>query len=188
MVSAFTTILWIGSLEKTILQSYKKGANIRWWLSRENCPEVLQQFKYFFDKAFTREIPYDTSTCERIGELAHIIHNGTRYSRMATHEGNSLISYYPSREAAVPVVGSIQKIVSDGQHVYLTIKRQALPPSGTYDPFIRYPSFPANLYSAKMVDNKEDRIPVSSIVSHVARFLVPGTEIAVVLTLSRVSL
>jgi hypothetical protein len=107
---------------------------------------------------------------------------------MTTHEGNSLISYYPSRGDTVPVVGSIQKIVSDGRHAHLTVKRQALLPSGSYDPFIRYPSFPANLYSAKMVDNKEDHIPVSSIVSHVARFMVPGTEIAVVLTLTRVSL
>jgi hypothetical protein len=176
---------WLGTLEQTILQSRKRGANIHWWLARDDCPEVIRQFKYFFDKAFSQEQP--SNSRDRIGEIAHIMHDGVNYSRAETHLGNSLVSYYPSKFATKPVVGSIQKITARGQHVSLTIKRQALLPSGSYDPFVRYPYLSASLYSSKSFEGNEDHIPVTSIVSHVARFMVPGTEVAVILTLSRVS-
>jgi hypothetical protein len=109
------------------------------------------------------------------------------YSRAETHLGNSLVSYYPSKSATEPVAGSIQTITARGQHVWLTIKRQALLPSGSYDPFVRYPYFPASLYSSRMFEGNVDHVPVASVVSHVARFTVPGTEVAVILDLSRVS-
>ncbi len=176
---------WLGTLEQTILQSRKRGANIHWWLAQDDCPEVIQQFKYFFDKAFSQEQP--SNSWDRIGEIAHIMHDGVNYSHAETHLGNSLVSYYPSKFATKPVVGSIQKITAHGQHVWLTIKRQALLPSGSYDPFVRYPHFSTSLYSSKSFEGNEDHIPVTSIVSHVAQFMVPGTEVAVILTLSRVS-
>jgi hypothetical protein len=162
-----------------------RGANIRWWLSQDDCPEVIRQFKSFFDKAFSRETLRDSR--DRSGEVAHIVQDGVRYSRATTHLGNSLVSYYPSKSATLPVIGSIQKIIAREQHVQLTIRRQAPLPSGVYDPFLRYPSFPARLYSSRMLEDAEDYVPVTSLVCHVARFNLPGSEVVAILILSRVS-
>ncbi|KAG6862936.1 hypothetical protein C0991_009378, partial [Blastosporella zonata] len=169
-------------LEQTILRSYKKGANIRWWLRRDDCPEPMRQFKVFFDKAFSRELPMDDLR-QRVGEVAHILHDGAHYSRSTTHLGNSLISYYPSQSARAPVAGSIQKITVNESSAWLTVKRHAPLLPDAYDPFVRYPSFPARVYSSKMLD-REDHIPITSVVSHVARYNF-SEERAVILTLSR---
>jgi len=175
-----------GPLEQTILQTFTKGGNIRWWLSREDCPEVIQQFKLFFDKAFSRDPKEETHAYrERMTGVAHIRHNGVNFSCAATHLGNSLISYYSSLTSTTPVAGSIQKITVKGPDVWLTVKRQAPCSSNAYDPFTLYPSFPARVYSSSML-NHEDRIPITSILSHVARFEFSANRV-VVLTLSRVS-
>jgi hypothetical protein len=167
-----------------------KGGNIRWWLSRDDCPEVIRQFKLFFDKAFSRDPKELEETLahayhERSTGVAHIRHNGVNFSRAATHLGNSLISYYSSPTATTPVAGSIQKITVNGLEVWLSVKRQAPCPSNAYDPFILYPSFPARVYSSSML-NPEDHIPITSILSHVARFEFSANRV-VILTLSRVS-
>jgi hypothetical protein len=175
-------------LEQTILRTFTKGANIRWWLSREDCPEVIRQFKLFFDKAFSRD-PKDSEENiyhDRRTEVAHIRHGGINFSRATTHLGNSLICYYPSLTARAPVAGSIQKITVKGPDAWLTVKRQAPAPPDTYDPFIRYPSFPAQIYSSSILD-QEDHIPITSILCHVARFEFSSNR-AVILNLSRVSL
>lgn len=164
-----------------------KGANIRWWLSREDCPEVIRQFKLFFDKAFSHDPQEERHAREeRMKEVAHIRHDGRNFSRATTHLGNSLICYYPSQTASAPVAGSIQKITVNNSDVWLTVKRQAPASSDAYDPFIRYPSFPAQIYSSSMLDH-EDRIPITSILCHVARFEFSLNR-AVILTLSRASL
>jgi hypothetical protein len=175
-----------------MLQTFTKGANIRWWLSREDCPEVIRQFKLFFDKAFSHSPQEERHTHgahherrEGMREVAHIQHDGVNFSRATTHLGNSLIRYYPSRTASAPVAGSIQKITVNGPDVWLAVKRQAPASSNTYDPFIRYPSFPAQIYSLSMLDH-EDHIPIASILCHVARFEFSFNR-AVILTLSRVS-
>ena len=178
--------LSIGPLEQSILQSQKRGANIRWWLSQNDCPEVIRQFKIVFDKAFSPWLPRDSR--DSSGEVAHIVFDGVRYSRAATHLGNSLISYYPSKSSTVPVVGSIQKITTNNRNVCLTVKRQAPLPTGTYDPFLRYPAFPARLYSSGMINDHDDHIPITSVVSHVARFMVEDPRVTVFLSLSQVGL
>lgn len=160
--------------------------NIRWWLKRDNCPEVIRQFKLIFDRTFSQKArPVGDDWRERLGEVAHVVRDGVHYSRAATHLGNSLISYYPSQSASVPVVGSIQKITANGRDAWMAVKRHAPLPSNTYDPFKCYPSFPARLYSSTMLSD-EDHIPINSIICHVARFNL-SSDRAVILKLSRVS-
>jgi hypothetical protein len=168
------------------LQTFTKGGNIRWWLSRDDCPEAIRQFKLFFDDAFLRDSKEKGHAYhERMTLVAHIQHNGVIFSCAATHLGNSLISYYSSPTATTPVAGSIQKITVNGPDVWLTVKRQAPLPSNAYDPFTLYPSFPARVYSSSMLD-QEDHIPITSVLSHVARFEFSANR-AAILTLSRVS-
>ena len=103
-----------------------------------------------------------------------------------THLGNSLISYYPSLTATLPIIGSIQKITTNRSSTQLVVKPQGPCPPNIYDPFIQYPWFPARIYSSKMLD-REDHIPINSVLSHVVRFEVAPDRV-VILTLSRVSL
>lgn len=114
-----------------------KSANIRWWLSQEDCPEVIRQFKLFFNKAFTHDPQEERHAWEeRMKEVAHIQHDGRNFSCATTHLGNSLICYYPSQTASAPIAGSIQKITVNNSDVWLTVKRQAPASSDAYDPFI----------------------------------------------------
>ncbi|RDB28284.1 hypothetical protein Hypma_001412 [Hypsizygus marmoreus] len=103
---------------------------------------------------------------------------------MSTHLGNSLVLYYPSSLSTTPVAGSIEKITISSSGVQLAIKRQARLPPGLYDPFRRYPSFPARVYSSKMDDGPADMVSFDSVVSHVARYTFSSNR-AVILNLSR---
>jgi hypothetical protein len=157
-------------------------------LNRDDCPEALWQLKLHFDKVFSQHLPKDYSkNHQRPTEIVHIFHNGRNYSHASTHLGNSLILYYPSLAAVAPIAGSIQKIMVCGEPVQLTIRQQALLCTGVYDLFIRYPSFPAQLYSLEMDDGMPDAVPLTCIISHVARFIF-GPDQAVILNLSRVGL
>ena len=102
------------------MQTITKGANIQWWLRREDCSEVLWQFKLFFDKAFSRESPEEKSS-GKLMEIAHVHHNGINLSRMTTHLSNSLISYYPSLTATLPIISSIQKITTNRSGTQLVL-------------------------------------------------------------------
>jgi hypothetical protein len=95
------------------------------------------------------------------------------------------VLYYPSPDSSVPVAGSIQTIHVSSNQVVFSIKHQAPLPKGKYDPFCRYPSFPATLYSAEMDPGPEDRVPLHRVLSHAARFNISGGR-AVILNLSRV--
>jgi hypothetical protein len=172
-----------------MLRSHMRAANLRRWLRRSNCPEIIRQFKSLFDKAFISvngeppqtNIPLPKSP----REVAHRTHNGINYSRASTHLGNSLVLYYPSAHSVTPVAGSIEKITLSSKEVLLSIRRQAQLPPGQHDPFRRYPSFPASVYSSKMVDGPADQVAIESVVSHVARFTFSFNR-AVILNLSRV--
>ena len=178
----------VGPLEQTIVRSFTRGANLRWWLNRDNCPEALRQFKFLFDKAFSRKSHKEEKYHPRRTEVAHITYNCINYSRATTHKGNSLVLYYPqaSPTAAVntPIAGSIEKIMVCGTAVQLSIRRQMQLPPGSYDPFLRYPSFAACLYSAEMDSGSLDVVPLTSVLSHVARYNFSNK--AVILNLSRV--
>lgn len=167
-----------------------RGANLRRWLRRPDCPEVIRQFKALFDKALcTDKVKQDSSDDDaavwRLPEVAHFTHKGVTYSRASTHLGNSLISYYPCSVSSKPVIGSIQKISSSGKSVYFTVRRQAPLPANKHDPFLRYPAFPASVYSSHMSNDAVDTITVSLVLSHVARFEFSNDR-AVIINLSRV--
>lgn len=167
-----------------------RAANLRRWLRRSNCPELIRQFKILFDKAFSpvgmeatqtkRSLP--SSPCE----VAHYTHDDTNYSRASTHLGNSLVLYYPSAHSTIPVAGSIENITLSPGGVQLAIRRQAPLPLGKHDPFRRYPSFPAAVYSSEMDNGPTDKVSFESVVSHVARFTFSLNR-AVILNLSRVN-
>ncbi|KAF9544839.1 hypothetical protein CPC08DRAFT_616641, partial [Agrocybe pediades] len=164
-----------GMMEQTILKSYTKGANLRRWLRRPDCPEVVRQFKHLFDKAFSPHIHPDSEPRTDTGpipvEVAHYRHNSVNYSRARTHVGNSLVLYYPTPRSTSPVAGSIQKITTSSQGVRVYVQRQALLPPGQNDPFSRYPHFPAKTYSAEMEQmTRLDVVPFSSVLTHVARY------------------
>ncbi|KAF9555250.1 hypothetical protein CPC08DRAFT_611241, partial [Agrocybe pediades] len=165
----------VGALEKTMLESYSKGANLRRWLRRADCPEVLRHFKALFDKAFSPHVRAESEprlqTSPLPVEVAHYKHNGINFSRARTHVGNSLVLYYPTPNSINPIAGSIQKITTSTAGVRLHIQRQAPLKEGQRDPFARYPHFPARTYSSEM--QKMPRLDVvgfSSVVSHVARY------------------
>lgn len=87
---------FIGTLEATLLKSHMRGANLWQWLNRPDCPEIIQQFKNLFDKAFSSHIPQiqEMSTSGRT-DVAYYAHNGVMFSCCSTHLGNSLVLYYP---------------------------------------------------------------------------------------------
>lgn len=178
----------IGELEATIVKSFMRGANLRRWLNRPDCPQVIREFKRLFDLAFTPNHARDEDGPELgdDGVTAHYRYKGFNYSRASTHLGNSLVLFYPD-STATAVPGSIQKITIVGAEVFFTIQRQAPLPRGKNDPFKAFPDFPAKTYSSRMMGGPMDQVPRSSLVSHYARFEF-SDERAVVLNLSRVML
>nr|GAT48239.1 predicted protein [Mycena chlorophos] len=171
-----------GQLEGIMTMSYARGANLRRWLRRPDCPEVIRQFKAIFVRAFGQEKVLSSAPLVSDGERASYTHNGVKFSRAATNLGDSLVFYYPSA-ATEPVVGSIEKILSQGNTTSFIVRRQAPLPQGSVDPFTRYrPHFPAVMYSSKMLETR-DTIEPHQVLSHAARF--DYLDRAVVLNLSR---
>ncbi|KAK0211557.1 hypothetical protein IW262DRAFT_1280913 [Armillaria fumosa] len=178
-----------GALEATVLQSFMKGANLRRWLNRPDCPDIIVEFKTLFDRAFSTDTSPRNLNAEppmsQQSYHAHYFFDRYNFSRECTHVGNSLVIYYPTVKSTAAVAGSIQKITTEGDQVHFHIKRQAPLPPSKYDPFHRYPSFPARVYSSKMSDDPLDKISPSLVVSHAARFEF-SHERAVILNLSKV--
>jgi len=179
-------------MEATLAKSFVKGANLRRWLNRKDCPELVRALKTLFNKSFKSAQQQLLGQDERQAseplnsyDYAHYTYNGVNYSRAQTHLGNSLVKFYPSPSSAEAVVGSIQRIdVQQGHPIFYLQRQEPLPPH-KYDPFRRYPWFFAKMYSSKMSSGPLDIVPASSISSHVARYNCSGDR-AVMLTLSRV--
>lgn len=174
-------------MEGTILKSFMRGANLRRWLSRKDCPEVIRQLKHVFDLAFTPWTVREESDVVpgKDREKAHFFFNGVNFSRASTHMGNSLVMYYPPG-ASTAVAGSIEKIEVVNNTATFVVRRQQPLPPGQSDPFKPFPHFPANTYSSKMSNAQPDRINPSRVISHCAR-LEFSNDRAVILNLSRVS-
>ncbi|KAK0215388.1 hypothetical protein IW262DRAFT_1277845 [Armillaria fumosa] len=181
-----------GELEKTILQSFLRGANLRHHLNRPNCPQLIWQFKVLFDKALPSKNCQETTLTVnppmvRQSSHAYYTYCGVTFSCQSTHLGGSLIAYYPTTKPQDLVVGSIQEIKTENGQILFAIKRQAPLPDAKYDPFKHYADFPATMYSLKMVDGPLDTIHPSQIWSHVARYEF-SHERAVIIDLCRVGL
>ncbi|KAJ7362649.1 hypothetical protein DFH08DRAFT_799673 [Mycena albidolilacea] len=130
-------------LEGTLAKSFFRGAALRRWLRRPDCPQIPR--------------PGYAMERERITQKT-VIH----FSRANTHLGNSLVLYYPPNSNTA-VAGSIKQILSVGDDVKFVIRRQAPLPRGMRDPFARYPLFPASTYSSEM-ENFTDTAPVDDCV------------------------
>ncbi|KAJ7613951.1 hypothetical protein FB45DRAFT_758993 [Roridomyces roridus] len=174
-----------GELEGTLTRSFLRGAALRRWLRRPDCPEIIKQFKLLFDRAFSpRSEAGDSPPLSEDGERAHYTLNGVTFSRASTNLGSSLVLYYPSASASAPIAGSIEKIDTVAGDVHFAVRRQAPLPSSQFDPFLRFaPYFPAVTYSSKM-QNRIDKIKPSMVLSHCARFEF-SEERAVVVNLGR---
>jgi hypothetical protein len=178
-----------GELEATIAKSFWRGANLRRYLNRADCPEVIKQLKKLFDLSFSprNDRSAESVPAENDKDRAHYTHQGVNYSRASTHLGNSLVLYYPSSAPTEsPIAGSIQRIETAGDNTIFHIRRQGKLPPGKFDPFLPYPHFPAKTYSSQM-DDVVDQIPPSLVLSHCARCEFSDDR-AVILDLSRVSL
>jgi len=179
-------------MEATLAKSFVKGANLRRWLNRKDCPELVRALKDIFNKSFKsaqqqlsgQEEPQTYPSLDSF-DCAHYTYKGVNYSRAQTHLGNSLVKFYPSSSSTEAVVGSIQRIDIQQGHPFFYIQRQEPLPPHKYDPFRRYPWFFAKMYSSKMSSGLLDVVPASGILSHVARYNCSGDR-AVILTLSRV--
>lgn len=107
------------------MQAFMRGANLRHWLSRPDCPSVIKECGHVIDKAYGRtddsyaidgvavghaeeapghaEMKLDKLPAalalvlgiQRGATKANHRIDGVVYSRESTHTGNSLISYFP---------------------------------------------------------------------------------------------
>ncbi|KAF7372576.1 hypothetical protein MVEN_00120300 [Mycena venus] len=142
-----------GELEGILTKSFLRGATLRRWLRRPDCPDIIKQFKAIFDRAFGQrsEVVGTSPPLAKDGDRAQYMFNGTSFSRASMHLGNSIVLYYPSSSASTPIAGSIEQNLSHGEETSFIIRRQAPLPPGQSDPFLRYhPYFPAQTYSSKM--------------------------------------
>ncbi|KAK0483121.1 hypothetical protein EDD18DRAFT_1047902, partial [Armillaria luteobubalina] len=175
-----------GELETTMLQTFIRSANIRRWMQKHNCPELILQLKHLFDKAFTTSkggFKIESEAKEQ-AEHAYYTYQGVTFSRSRTHLGGSLVLFYPTPSCSEPVAGSIQKIVTRGNEPCFYIRRQRPLSPSAFDPFQRYTFFSARSYSSDMSSDPEDKVHPSSVLSHVARYNYSHKR-AVILNLSR---
>ncbi|KAJ7089606.1 hypothetical protein C8R44DRAFT_613175 [Mycena epipterygia] len=177
-----------GEHEATILNTWIRGANLRRWITRPDCPTVLREFHRLFSLYLGMNLgdkpepeKFSVKTAET--RPAHYDHEGAHYSRSSTHLGNSLVLYVEAVSGKT-YAGSVEEIVVGKEKVEFKVRRQAPLPPGKNDPFKIFPHFPAQTYSSKMSD-RVDTIAPGSVIGHVARYEF-SDERAVVLNLSRV--
>jgi hypothetical protein len=181
--------LAIGELETTIFNTQTRAANFQRFVNRPDPSPTIQVFQRLLKKAFASrydrpdthdESPRDAKTTKH----ARYVHYGVLYTQADTHLGNSLIRY-ALEPSGTSVPGSIQEIRSIGDEVKFLVRRHAPVPANEFDPFSRYPWFPAAAYSSTLVDTI-DAVSPRQVLCHVARFQY-NTNRVVVLDLSRAS-
>ncbi|KAJ7113437.1 hypothetical protein C8R44DRAFT_741039 [Mycena epipterygia] len=158
-----------GEHEATVLTTWMRGANLRRWLKRPNCPKVLQEFNRLFNLYHSSKIEnpearpgIETKPRKKgfqDGEQVYYNFAGMHFSRAETHMGNSLVSYLDEGKIWF---GSIEKIK-------VTPQGSNSLPLGKNDPFKDFPHFPARTYSSKMAETLVDVAP-SKVLGHYARF------------------
>ena len=197
-----------------MLHSFLKGAKLRSWLSRSDCPPVIRECKVLFDRAYQTpgsiggddddgaapadnlpksNVPRDLRAL--IGQCTAVLRaqlhaHGVYYCRSSTHIGNSLILFYPSGNYTLsPVPGSIKYIYESNRSWHFAVQRQRPLLASrviTADPFTIYPHFPAKLYSSILEDRLES-VQVGWVTSHYAQWAISSEQV-VVLSLCRVRL
>ncbi|KAI6101986.1 hypothetical protein EDD16DRAFT_1495134 [Pisolithus croceorrhizus] len=166
-----------------MFQSFLKGAKLRGWMSRSDCPPIIHECKVLLDRAYSTLDKIDNDVILR-ARLKHV--PGVYYCRSSTHIGNSLILFYSQGNWSLsPVPGSIKYIYeSEGSWHFAVQRQRSLATIGT-DPYAAYPHFPAKLYSSAL-EEKLESVRVSWVISHFAQWAV-SHEHVVVLSLCKVS-
>ena len=198
-------------MESTLLHSFLKAGNLKRWLAKPDCPNVIKECKLLFDKIYAPKLSEDgigEEAMERdldfvriavpddlrplLGPLhrqaamhARVRHNGIIYATSKMHTGNSLIQFYPQSNRSTLVSGSIKYIYQDQDRFVLAVQQQLPASNIVSDPYAIYPDFPAKLYSSQLSAELE-RVQTDWIYSHCARWNLSDTQ-SVVLSLSRVS-
>ncbi|KAJ6550110.1 hypothetical protein B0H19DRAFT_905926, partial [Mycena capillaripes] len=175
-----------GQHKATILNTWIRGANLRRWINRPDCPAVLLEFHRLFSSYLgvnlgDKSAPGKSSIKAAESRPVHYEHKGVHYSKATTHLGNSLVIYLAV--SGKTYAGSIEEIIVGKTKTEFKVRHQAPLPPGKNDPFKRFPHFPAGKYSSKMSADV-DTIEPGSIIGHYARYKF-SDERAVVLNLSR---
>ncbi|KAF7371499.1 hypothetical protein MVEN_00004500 [Mycena venus] len=89
---------WLGQHEAMILNTWIRGANLRRWINRPDCPAVLLEFHQLFSLYLGVNLgegstPGNSSIKRAESRPAHYEHDGVNYSKSTTHLGNSLVMY-----------------------------------------------------------------------------------------------
>jgi hypothetical protein len=179
-----------GEMETTIVNSFLIGSNLRRWLRRSDCPPAILELRHLFNKVFPPLTPAAEELHKPVGTRQCVAYYSDRsvfgtfiYSPSSTHLGNSMVIYCSSRFASRPSAGQIERIdLIDGFPQFM-IRRQSPLPEHLYDPFLRYPDFPARCYSSHF-SPKCDVVGLDSILSHAAVFRLDESRL-VYLNLSR---
>ncbi|KIM53380.1 hypothetical protein SCLCIDRAFT_35858, partial [Scleroderma citrinum Foug A] len=88
----------------------------------------------------------------------------------STHQGNSLIMFYPGgRQSSPPIPGCIKYIFKDNGRILLGVQHQLPAGADAINPFQHYPYFPAHLYSAQMGEDLEV-VHLEWVMCHYARW------------------
>ncbi|KAF8574710.1 hypothetical protein K439DRAFT_1649726 [Ramaria rubella] len=184
-----------GELETTMLQAFIRGAKLRHWLRRPDCPPAIKECSKLFEKAYSSKgyddlIPHDdvdnfnvlplpqtfpeelyVITKQQKGVLpAYRKQDGVVYATSSAHLGNSLIQFYPGG----------RKNVLLGKMTF-AVRCQQPPIDDIVDPFKLYPHFPAKLYSLDLSEQLEI-VEVNWVMGHFARWSISQNH--VVLSLS----
>jgi hypothetical protein len=190
-----------------MLSAFCKAAKLKNWLSRPDCPQFLKECKVVFDKALNKpsltisddpNIPgsayasppaslWSILSDHRIALRAHHKFNNVVFSQSSTHQGNSLILFYPNGDRSLsPVPASIEHIICrQSKEVIYAVRRQEPAALETCDPFQFYPHFPATVYSPTLSPCVEVVHP-EWVFSHYARWKLDPNRV-VILTLSQAS-
>jgi hypothetical protein len=109
--SCFTHTFHPGEHEAMTINSWIRAGNLRQWINRPDCPQLLQEFHWIFTKYFHTSLQDRAAPDKavRLGERTHCNYSGTHYSRASTHVRNSLIMYILDGSGKA-VAGSIEEI------------------------------------------------------------------------------
>ena len=198
-----------------MLQSYLKGAKLRSWLSRPDCPTAIRECKILLDQAYRfpdgnpdithdglvmkSELSKETKVpCELqdvVGRQTVVLRahvkdkTGVVYSRASTHLRNSLILFYPRGDRlSKPVPGSIKYIYEEDDSFIFTVRRQLpLLSVGVETSSDPFSAYPHFPARLYSVVLQEilEYVRFSWVVGHYARWAVSDDRV-VVLNLSRV--
>lgn len=191
-------------------RTFVRASNLRRWLLRCEAPDFIKRCAALFTKIYSSKSNADPAMYQeglesekmQLQEMppslrpllpgqskttlsARLRAHDLVYSRASTHLGNSMVMFYPEgNHAALPVPGSIHYIFKKGGVMRFAVRRYLKLPPGVYDPFSRWPDFPASLWSSRTSEALE-KVKVDNVYSQFVQYAVSEDSI-VLLSLSKV--